>query len=244
MRAGMLGTKGEDRRMTSELWAVAQSTRVRDTIAQCRANPAACESVAPDFAATYATFMSRQAPGYWNGYLTWVLVQALATERYPDLTYSIRNAAGLVRRFLDELAEEPVRRGPFGLLRSHPRPVAASEPDVIALLDLLITLGGEAAEARLALLSPDTDPAWSEEGALFFSDAERTAILAALPALRRVLTDPPHGPRFHFWIVRRPGLARAMRDILRAPEQFVADLETIFTHARSTDAQVFVLWAP
>ncbi|MGI8855194.1 MAG: hypothetical protein ACR2JW_05550 [Thermomicrobiales bacterium] len=230
--------------MTSELWAVARSSRVRDAIAACRADPAACATVAPDFAATYATFANRESPGYWNGYLTWVLVQALAMERYPHLAYSIRNAAGLIRQFLDEPAEEPARRGPFGLLRSHPRPVAASVPDVIALLDLLITLGGEAAEARLALLTPETDPAWSEEGALFFSDAERDAILAALPALRRVLIDPPHGPRFHFWVVRRPGLARATRDILRAPEQFIADLETIFTHARHTDAQVFVLWAP
>jgi hypothetical protein len=200
--------------------------------------------IAPDFAATYATFAGRETSGYWNGYLTWVLVQALATERYPHLTYSIRNAAGLIRQFLDEPAEEPVRRGPFGVLRSRPRPVAGSVPEVIGMLDLLITLGGEAAEARLALLSPEADPAWSEEGALFFSDADRDAILAGLPALRRVLIDPPHGPRFHFWVVRRPGLARPVRDILRAPEQFIADLETIFTHARRTDAQVFVLWAP
>jgi hypothetical protein len=230
--------------MTSELWAVARAARVQEAIAACRKGPAACGEIAPDFAATYATFGSRNPPGYWNGYLTWVLVQALATERYPDLAYSIRNAAGLVRQFLDEPAEEPVRRGPFGMLRSHPRPVAESVPSVIALLDLLITLGGEAAEKRLALLSPDADPAWSEEGALFFSDTERDAVLQALPALHDLLTQPPHGPRFHFWIVRRPGLARATRDILRAPEQFVADLERIFTHARRTDAQVFVLWAP
>ncbi len=230
--------------MTSELWAVASSAQVREAIAACRADSAACDTVVPDFTATYATFGNRQPPGYWNGYLTWVLVQALATQRYPQLAYSIRNAAGLVRQFLDEPAEEPARRGPFGLLRPRPRPAAESVPDVIDLLDLLITLGGEAAEARLALLSPDTDPAWSEEGALFFSDAERDAILAALPALRRVLIDPPHGPRFHFWIVRRPGLARANRDILRAPEQFIMDLETIFAHAQRTNAQVFVLWAP
>jgi hypothetical protein len=230
--------------MASELWAVARASRIQEAIAACRKDPAACGEIAPDFAATYATFGSRNPAGYWNGYLTWVLVQALATERYPDLAYSIRDAAGLVRQFLDEPAEEPVRRGPFGMLRSHPRPVAESVPEVIALLDLLITLGGEAAEKRLALLSPSADPAWSEEGALYFSDAERDAILQALPALNRVLTEPPHGPRFHFWIVRRPGLARAMRDILRAPEQFVADVEAIFTHARRTDAQVFVLWAP
>lgn len=230
--------------MASELWAVARAARVRETIAACRTNPAACGEIAPDFAATYATFGGRNAPGYWNGYLTWVIVQALATERYPDLAYSIREAAGLVRQFLDEPAEEPVRRGPFGVLRSRPRPVAERVPGVVALLDLLITLGGEAAEARLARLTPDADPAWSEEGALFFSDAERDAILAALPALRDVLTEPPHGPRFHFWVVRRPGLARATRDILRAPEQFVADLETIFARARRTDSQVFVLWAP
>jgi hypothetical protein len=230
--------------MTSELWAVARSASVRDAIAACRVDLAACDAVAPDFAAAYATFARRERPGYWNGYLTWVLVQALATERYPHLAYSIRDAAGQIRQFLNEPAEDPVRRGPLGLLRPRPRPVAESVPDVSGLLDLLITLGGEAAEARLALLCPDADPAWSEEGALFFSDADRDAILAALPALRRVLIDPPHGPRFHFWIVRRPGLARATRDILRAPAQFIDDLETIFTHARRTDTQVFVLWAP
>lgn len=230
--------------MASELWAVARSARVREAIAACRRDPRACDTIAPDFAATYATFAGRQAPGYWNGYLTWFLVQALATERYPHLAYSIRDVAGLIRQFLDEPAEEPVRRGPFGLFRSHPRSVAKRIPDVTALLDLLITVGGEAAERRLALLSPDADPAWSEEGALFFSDAERDAILAALPALRAVLIEPPHGPRFHFWAIRRPAVARATRDILRAPEQFIADLETIFTHARRTDAQVFVLWAP
>jgi hypothetical protein len=230
--------------MRSELWAVARSAGVRDAIAACRADPAARQRIAPDFAATYTTFAGRAAPGYWNGYLTWVLVQALATERYPHLTYSIRTAAGLIRQFLDEPAEEPVRRGLSGLLRLRPRSVAESVPEVIGVLDLLITLGGEAAEARLALLSPDIDPAWSEEGALFFSDADRDAILAGLPALRRLLIDPPHGPRFHFWIVRRPGIARATRDILRAPAQFIADLETIFTHARHADAQVFVPWAP
>jgi hypothetical protein len=230
--------------MTSELWAVARAASVRDAIAACRADPAARDTIAPDFAATYATFAGRESSGYWNGYLTWVLVQALATERYPHLTYSIRTAAGLIRQFLDEPAEEPTRRGPFGMVRSRPRPVAESVPEVIGVLDLLITLGGEAAESRLALLSPDADPAWSEEGALFFADADRDAVLAGLPALRRVLIDPPHGPRFHFWVVRRPGLARTVRDILRAPEQFIADLETIFTHARRTDAQVFVLWAP
>lgn len=230
--------------MATELWATAQSARVRETIAACRADPAACDTVAPDFAATYATLAGGRAPGYWNGYLTWALVQALATERYPHLTYSIRAAAGLIRQFLDEPAEEPGRRGPFGLLRPRPRPVAGRVPDVIALLDLLVTLGGAAAEERLALLTPDADPTWSEEGALFFSDAERDAILAALPALRRVLIDLPHGPRFHFWVVRRPGLDRATRDILRAPERFIADLETIFARARRADAQVFVLWAP
>ncbi len=230
--------------MASELWAVAQAALVRDAIAQCRANPASCDAVAPDFAATYATFAQRHAPGYWNGYLTWVLVQALATERYAHLTYSVREAAGLVLQFLDEPAEEPTRRGPFGVLRSRPRPVSQSMPSVIALLRLLITLGGEAAEERLARLSPDADPAWSEEGALYFSDGERDAILAALPALRDALTAPPHGPRFHFWIVRRPGLDRTMRDVLRSPAQFITDLETIFGHAHHTTSQVFVLWAP
>lgn len=230
--------------MTTELWAIAQAARVREAIATCRADPAACGAVSPDFAATYATFANRHAPGYWNGYLTWVLVQALATERFPHLTYSIRNAAGLIRRFLDEPAEEQVRRGPFGLWRPRPRPVAESMPGVIALLDLLITHGGAAAEGRLDLLSPGADPAWSEEGALFFSDPERDAVLAALPALHAALTDPPHGPRFHFWVVRRPGLSRATRDILRAPERFIADLDSIFAHARRSDAQVFILWAP
>ncbi len=230
--------------MASELWAVAQAAIVRDTIAQCRTDPDACTGVAPDFAATYATFSERNQPGYWNGYLTWVLVQAMATERYAHLVYSVREAAGLVRQFLDEPAEEPAPRGPFGLLRSRPRPFRESAPDIVMLLDLLITLGGAAAEERLAMLSPNTDPAWIEEGALFFSDAERDRILTALPALRTLLTESPHGPRFHFWIVRRPGLARPTRDILRAPEQFVADLETIFGDARRAAAQVFVLWAP
>jgi len=230
--------------MTSELWAVARSARVRDAIVQCRTDLAACDSVAPDFAATYATFTNRHTPGYWNGYLTWVIVQALATERWPEMAYSIRDAAGLIGQFLAEPAEEPARRGPFGVLRSRPRPVAESMPDVMTLLTLLVTLGGAAAEERLATLSPDADPAWSEEGALFFSDAERDTVLRALPALRSALTEPPHGPRFHFWIVRRPGLARATRDVLRAPGRFVTDLETIFGQAQATDAQVFVLWAP
>lgn len=230
--------------MASELWAVAQSAAIRDAIAQCRADPASCTGIAPDFAATYATFTERNLPGYWNGYLTWVLVQAMATERYAHLTYSVRETADLVRRFLDEPAEEPVPRGPFGLLRSRPHPFRESVPDTVALLDLLITRGGAAAEERLAHLSPDADPSWHEEGALFFSDAERDRILRTLPTLRNLLIEPPHGPRFHFWIVRRPGLARPTRDILRAPEQFVTDLEAIFGHARRTDAQVFVLWAP
>jgi hypothetical protein len=230
--------------MASELWAVARSAEVRDCIAQCRANPAACDGIAPDFAATYATFMQNNRPGYWNGYLTWVLVQAMASERYAHLAYSVREAAGLVRRFLDEPAEEPAPRGPFGLLRPRPRPFRDRVPEVAALLDMLITLGGSAAEERLALLNPDTDPAWSEEGALYFSDAERDRVLRTLPALRALLTEPPHGPRFHFWIVRRPGLDRATRDLLGAPARFVTDLETIFGHARRADAQVFVLWAP
>ena len=230
--------------MASELWAVARLVEVRESIAQCRADLAACDRIAPDFAATYATFARRNQPGYWNGYLTWVLVQAIATERYTYLAYSVREAAGLVRQFLDEPAEEPTPRGPFGLLRSHPRPFRERVPEIVALLDLLITRGGAAAEERLTLLSPDADPAWHEEGALFFSDTERDRVLRSLPALRDLLTEPPHGPRFHFWIVRRPGLARATRDILRAPQQFVTDLEAIFGHARDTDAQVFVLWAP
>ncbi|MCA1724589.1 MAG: hypothetical protein LC748_10150, partial [Thermomicrobia bacterium] len=163
---------------------------------------------------------------------------------YTHLAYSIREAASLVRQFLDEPGEEPTQRGPFGLRRSRPQPFRERVPAVVALLDLLITRGGAAAEERLALLSPDADPAWHEEGALSFSDAECERILGALPALRDLLTAPPHGPRFHFWIVRRPGLARTTRDILRAPEEFITDLETIFGHARDADAQVFVLWAP
>jgi hypothetical protein len=230
--------------MASELWAVARAAEVRETIAQCRANPASCNGVAPDFAATYATFTERNQPGYWNGYLTWVLVQAMASERFAHLAYSVREAAGLVRLFLDEPAEEPVARGPFGLLRSRPRPFRERVPEVVALLDLLITRGGAAAEERLASLNPDADPAWNEEGALYFSDAERDRVLQSLPALRSLLTETPHGDRFHFWIVRRPGLARATRDILRAPEQFVTDLETIFGHACHANAQVYVLWAP
>jgi hypothetical protein len=230
--------------MASELWVVARAAAVRDIIAQCRADPTACNGVAPDFAATYATFTARNQPGYWNGYLTWVIVQAMASERYAHLPYSIREAASLIRLFLDEPAEEPSPRGPFGLLRSRPRPFRECVPESVALLNLLITLGGAAAEERLALLNPDADPTWHEEGALYFSDAERDGVLQSLPALRSLLTEPPHGDRFHFWIFLRPGLARATRDILRTPEQFISDLETIFGHARSANAQVFVLWAP
>ena len=230
--------------MTSELWVVARAAEVQETIAQCRANPASCNGISPGFAATYATFAERNRPGYWNGYLTWVLVQAMASERYAHLAYSVREAAGLVRLFLDEPAEEPAPRGPFALFRSRPRPFRERVPAVVALLDLLTTLGGAAAEERLAALNPDADPAWNEEGALYFSDAERDRIVQSLPALRSLLTEPPHGDRFHFWIVRRPGLARATRDILRAPERFVTDLEAIFGHACHANAQVFVLWAP
>jgi hypothetical protein len=230
--------------MSSELWAVARAETVRNAIAACRANPAAGAAIAPDFPETYATFAAQRPAGYWNGYLTWVVVQALATERWPHLPYSLREAAILVRRFLDDPAEEQARRGPFGLLRTRPRPVSASVPEVTAMLDLLASLGGAAAEERLARLCPDTDPAWSEEGALYFSDAEREQILATLPALARVLMEPPHGERFHFWIVRRPGTARPIRDVLRVPQQFLTDLETIFTTARHTQSQVFVLWAP
>jgi hypothetical protein len=230
--------------MSSELWAVARAEQVREMIAACRANPAAGAAIAPDFPATYATVAAQRPPGYWNGYLTWVAVQALATERWPHLPYSPRAAAILVRRFLDDPAEERARRGPFGLFRTHPRPVSASEPEVAAVLDLLASLGGAAAEDRLAALCPDADPTWNEEGALYFSDAERERVLAALPDLARLLTTPPHGERFHFWIVRRPGLARPLRDVLRAPQQFLTDLHTIFTTARDTRSHVFVLWAP
>jgi hypothetical protein len=230
--------------MSSELWAVAKAERVRDAIATCRANPDAGAAIAPDFPETYATFTGQRPPGYWNGYLTWVVVQALATERWPHLPYSIREAAILVRRFLDEPAEEPARRGPFGLPRRRPRPVAQAEPEVTAMLELLASLGGARAEDRLALLCPGTDPAWSEEGALYFSEQERDRVLANLPALTRILTEPPHGERFHFWIVRRPGLSRPVRDVLRNPRQFLADLESVFGTARHTESEVFVLWAP
>src|SRR4051794_3726360 len=107
--------------MASELWVVADERRVRETIAACRRDPAMCEAVGPEFGATYATFAGRRARGYWNGYLPWVVVQALATERYAALAYSIRDAAGLVRQFLAEPAEEVARRGLFGLLRTRPR---------------------------------------------------------------------------------------------------------------------------
>ncbi len=230
--------------MTSELWAVARAAHIEQAIATCRTNPATCQTIAPDFPATYASVAAHRPPGYWNGYLTWVLVQALALERYPQIGYSIRDAAALIRRFLAEPVEEVTRSGPFGLFRTRPRPAAKGVPEVAGLLDLLVTLGGEAAEDRLALLSPNSDPTWSEEGALYFSDAERDRVLHTLPALRALLTGEPHGPRFHFWIIRRPGLDRMTRDILRMPAQFVADIETIFGRARAQDAQVFVLWAP
>lgn len=244
MRVGVVVRDGEGATMRSELWAIARAAEVRQAIAQCRANPTTGAAIAPDFPATYATFTAHRAPGYWNGYLTWVVVQALAAERWPQLAYSVREAAILVRRFLDEPPEEPPPGGLRGLLRARPRPLTQSVPEVVAMLDVLTSLGGAAAEERLAHLCPESDPAWSEEGALYFSDAERDQVLQTLPALRRLLIEPPHGPRFHFWIVRRPGLNRPIRDVLRAPEQFVTDLGTIFGHARDTQSQVFVLWAP
>lgn len=230
--------------MRSELWAIARAEAVRQMIAQCRANPAAGAAIAPDFPATYATYAAHNPPGYWNGYLTWVVVQALAAERWPQLAYSVREAALLVRHFLDEPPEGPPPGGLRGLLRARPRPLGDAVPTVTAMLDLLASLGGAAAEERLAQLCPGSDPAWSEEGALYFSDVERERVLAALPALRRLLIEPPHGPRFHFWVVRRPQTHRSLRDALRAPEQFLTDLGAIFGHARDRQSQVFVLWAP
>src|SRR5690349_20737033 len=112
MRAGRNGSRGRGRNMSSELWAVARAETVRDAIAQCRADPAASTAIAPDFPATYATFAAQRPSGYWNGYLTWVVVQALATERWPHLSYSLHEAAILVRRFLDDPVEERARRGP------------------------------------------------------------------------------------------------------------------------------------
>src|SRR5438270_576947 len=119
-----MGSLAKGRDMSSELWAIARAETVRNAIAACRANPASGAAIAPDFPETYATFAAQRPPGYWNGYLTWVVVQALAQERWPHLPYSLREAAILVRRFLDEPAEEQARRGPFGLLRTHPRPLS------------------------------------------------------------------------------------------------------------------------
>lgn len=230
--------------MTSELWAVARFAQVQHAIAECRANPAARDAIAPDFPATYTGVAAGRPPGYWNGYLTWVLVQRLAIIRYADLPYSIREAAILLGRFLDEPAPQPARRGPRALLPARSHPLRESVPEIAAILGLLATLGGAAAEGRIAALAPDSDLSWSEEGTLFFSDAERDRIARTLSDLRAMLLGPEHGERFHFWIVRQPNLPRAVREALRLPDRFLSDLEAIFTDAQRTDAEVFVLWAP
>ncbi len=230
--------------MASELWAVAHAAQVQQTIAQCRTNAAAVGAIAPDFPYTYQSVASGRLPGYWNGYLTWVLVQTLALARYPNIDYSLREAATVVGRFLDEPVPVAAARGSFALLRGRPRPLRARVPEIAAMLHLIATVGGAAAEARLAVLAPDADPSWSEEGALFFADDEIERVQQTLPAFRALLTDAEHGDRFHFWIVRQPGLPRAVREALRQPDRYLSDLEAIFGTAQRTGAQAFVLWAP
>lgn len=233
--------------MVVELWAVAAVGQVEQAIAQGRRDAAARDALDPEFAATYASFSGSATPGYWNNYLTWSLVQTLALSRWPEMGYALRDAAALILRFLNEPDEETSRTGPFAFLgnllkRSHP--VGHHVPEARGVVQLLATLGGAAAEARAAALSPDSDPTFVEEGVLYFSDAERDRILAALPALRSLLIESPLAPRFHFWVVRRPGLPRALRDALTTPTHFLADVEAVFGYARDTNAQVFVLWAP
>jgi len=93
MAGGIRTDLGKAGQMASELWAVARSAEVRDRIAQCRANPAACGGVAPEFAATYATCMRHNRPGYWNGYRNYLpthfqyaWIDSLSTPiRYDDM---------------------------------------------------------------------------------------------------------------------------------------------------------------
>lgn len=230
--------------MAAELWAVAAVARVETAIAEGRRDAAAREALDAEFAATYAGFAASATPGYWNNYLTWTLVQTLALRRWPEIGYALRDAAILILRFLDEPDEEATRTGPFAFLRPRPPLVGKQVPEARAVVHLLATLGGATAEARAAALSPGADPTYTEEGVLYFSDAERDRVLAALPALRSLLIESPLASRFHFWVVRRPGIPRALRDALTTPTRFLADVEAVFAYARDTDAQVFVLWAP
>ncbi len=230
--------------MAAELWAVATAAQVEAAIAQGRRDAAAREALDGEFAATYASFSGSAVAGYWNNYLTWTLVQTLALRRWPEMGYALRDAAVLILRFLDEPDEEVARTGPFAFLRGRPRPVGARVPEARTVVHLLATLGGAAAEARAAVLSPGADPTYTEEGVLYFSDTERDRVLAALPALRSLLIESPLASRFHFWVVRQPGISRAIRDALTTPTRFLADVEAVFGYARDANAQVFVLWAP
>lgn len=230
--------------MAAELWAVALAAQVEAAIAQGRRDAAARDALSAEFATTYAGFSGSTTPGYWNNYLTWTLVQTLALRRWPEMSYALRDAAALILRFLHEPDEQTPRTGPFAFLRPRPRPVGGRVPEARAVVRLLATLGGAVAEARAAALSPGADPTYTEEGALYFSDAERDRVLAALPALRSLLIESPFAPRFHFWVVRQPGVARALRDALTTPTHFLADVEAIFGCARDLNAQVFVLRAP
>ncbi len=216
---------------------------MRDTIARCRKDPAARDALGEEFVHAYATFNTGSTTDYWNRYLTWVVVQTLAVERWPDLPYSLRNAAAFVSRFLNQTEKEAGDKGVLVRWRRS-RPMREAVPRVTATMQLLATLGGTAAESRADALSPGVDPTYTEEGALYFDDAECQEVLASLPLLRAFFIDPPYGPQFHFWAVRQPGLSRALRDALTLPNRFLSDIETVFTHARNAQAQVFVLWAP
>lgn len=230
--------------MTAELWVVASAVQVGEAIARGRVDASARHDLGPDFAATYASFSGKNIPGYWNNYLTWMLVQTLALRRWPEMGYSLRDAAALILRFLNEPTEAAPRNGPLAFWRNRPRPIGEAVPQVRATMRLLATLSGAAAEARAAALSPNADPTYTEEGALYFSDDERQAVLASLPALRAFLIEPPHGSRFHFWVVRQPGIPRAVREALVTPTRFLGDVEAVFSYARDAKAHVFVLWAP
>lgn len=230
--------------MTVELWTVASAAKVRETVARCREDAAARNALGDDFAQTYASFAGSATPGYWNRYLTWVVVQTLAVERWPDLPYSPREVAALVLRFLNEPDEDVANRSTVKLWRAKPRINREAVPQIAATMQLLATLGGAVAEARADALIPNVDPKYNEEGALYLDDADGARVLANLAVLRTFFIEPPYGPRFHFWIVRQPGISRSVRDALTVPSRFLGDLETIFTRARDAQAQVFVLWAP
>jgi len=236
--------RGEALGLTAaELWVIADVARVRDTIARCRQDPAARSVLGEEFMQAYATFSTGNTSDYWNRYLTWVVVQTLAIERWPDLPYSLRNAAAFVLRYLNEAEEDAGSKGVLARWRRS-RPMREAVPQVTATMQLLATLGGAAAESRADALSPGVDPTYTEEGALYFDDAECQEVLASLPLLRAFFIDAPYGPQFHFWAVRQPGLSRTMRDALTLPNRFLGDIETVFTHAQNSHAQVFVLWAP